>query len=134
MTIIYDDRPVRTIKSLSESDLPKARAYIRDAVYDWCKNKPNEVFAVRDLFGGVNTDWVGAPWAGTPLQAIYSYWSSWFMGSYPSLTTYERHQKVLSQAARDVGCLMKQVLQDDERKFESCNAGGTKGYKWVGGN
>jgi len=128
MTIINDDQPARNINSLSESDILEARKYIQEAVYDWCKNKPDDVFAVRDLFGGENTDW-----GGTPLQEIYGHWSSLYRGQHPELSDDELHKKAADQTAKDVGCLVKFVLQNDKRNFKSCNAGEAKGYKWMDG-
>lgn len=129
MTIINDRKPARTINSLSESEKIEARAYIQGAVYCWCKNKPDEAFAVRDLFGGDNTDW-----EGTPLQAIYCYRRLSYKERYPKLNSDELHKKAAGQAARDVGWLAKSVLQNDRREFESFDAGRAKGYKWIGGS
>ena len=129
MSITNDDQPANAISSLPESDLPKARAFIQGAVYCWCKNKPGEVFAVRDLFGRENTDW-----GGTPLQTIYDHWSSSYREQNPELSDDELHEKAADQAAKDVGWLVKSVLQNDRREFESSDAGMAKGYKWVGGD
>jgi len=126
---INGNQKTRNVYSIPESDIPKARAFIQGAVYDWCKNRPDEVFAVRDLFGGVNTDW-----GKTPLQATYNHWSSTYRKRYPKLSTDELHKKAAKQAAIDVGWLAKSVLQDDRRKFKSSNAGKARGYKWVGEN
>lgn len=129
MSITNDDQPARNINSLPEFGPAEARAFIQGAVYCWCKNKPDDVFAVRDLFGGENTDW-----GGTPLQEIYGHWSSLYRGQHPELSDDELHEKAADQAAIDVGWLMKSVLQNDRREFESSDVGKAKGYKWVGGD
>ena len=129
MSITNDDQPARNINSLPEFGPAEARAFIQGAVYCWCKNKPGEVFAVRDLFGRENTDW-----GGTPLQEIYGHWSSLYRGQHPELSDDELHEKAADQAAIDVGWLMKSVLQNDRREFESSDVGKAKGYKWVGGD
>jgi len=90
---------------------------------------PNQMFAVRDLFGDENADW-----GGTPLQAIYDYWRSSYREQHPELSDDALHKKAAEQAAKDVGWLVKSVLQNDRREFESCDAGKAKGYKWVGGD
>jgi len=128
MTIIKS-KPARNIYSLPETDIPKARAYIQGAVYCWCKNRPNEMFAVRDLFGGDNTDW-----GGTPLQGIYNHWRSVYKERHPELNPDELHKKARRQSAVDAGWLTKSVLQDDRREFQSSDAGRAKGYRWVGGD
>jgi len=119
----------RETSTLPESDIPEARAFIQGAVYCWCKNKPGDVFAVRNLFGGDNTDW-----GGTPLQAIYDHWHSTYREQNPELSDDELHEKAADQAAIDVGLLAKSVLQDDRREFKSTDAFKTKEYRWVGGN
>jgi len=129
MSITNDDQPARNIYSLPEFGPAESRAFIQGAVYCWCKNKPGDVFAVRDLFGGDNTDW-----GGTPLQTIYGYWSSSYREQHPELSDDEIHDKAADQAAKDVGWLVKSVLQDDRREFESSDAGMAKGYRWVGGD
>jgi len=129
MSIINDDQPANAINSLPEFGPAEVRAYIQGAVYCWCKNMPGQIFAVRDLFGGDNADW-----NRTPLQVIYYYWSSSYREQYPELSDDELHEKAAEQASKDVGWLMKSVLQDDRREFESCDVGKAKGYKWVDGN
>jgi len=96
-------------------------------VYCWCKNKPDESFAIRDFFGDVNADW-----GGTPLQAVYNHWRSVYKKRHPELNPDKLHQKAARQAAIDVGWLAKFVLQNDRREFESFDDGRARGYKWVG--
>ncbi len=126
MTIINDDQPARAIAPIPEENQAKARAYIQGAVYCWCKNQSGEMFAVRDLFGGVNTDW-----GGTPLQVIYNFHYESFKNRNPNLSTEEIHEKAADEAAKDVGRLMKSVLQNDKRNFESSDAGMANGYRWI---
>lgn len=126
MTIINDNQPARPINSLPEDDQTKARAYIQGAVYCWCKNQSDNIFAVRDLFGGDNTDW-----GGTPLQPIYDHHCQSVKDHSPDLDGDELHRKAAEAAAIDVGWLTKSVLQDDRRNFESSDAGRAKGYRWV---
>lgn len=77
--------------------------YLQGLVYVWCKNEGSRWFSARDL-GGVNFDW-----NGTPLQALYDY--------------HQRrrvdHNQAIKRAGIDDGWLLKEVLSEDRRSFET---------------
>lgn len=102
---------------IPEDDLMKIKAFLQGSVYCWIKNKKGEIFAGRDLMGGENFYW-----EGTPLMALF-----------------EKHKKLgknnndaVAEAGKDMGWILKLVLHEDKRTFESCDAGMAKGYKWDG--
>ena len=101
---------------ICDEDLTAIKNFLQGAVYCWIKNKEDELFAVRDLMGGENFDW-----DRTPLYCLY-----------------KKHKKLgkdnngaIKEAGKDLGWILKLVLKDDKRLFESCDKGMTKGYKWV---
>lgn len=93
------------------------KAFIQGAVYCWCKNRPDEWFAARDLFGGENYFW-----DGTPLLPLYEYYLGGDKGN---------NDHAVDEAGKAVGRLLKAVLCEDKREFEYRDAY-TKEYKWTG--
>ena len=83
---------------ISIVDIEMAKAYIQGAVHSFCKNNCDEPFSVRVLFGGDNKNW-----EGTPLQCIFDYHKY-----------IARTSKPEGIAARDVGHLLKGVLNEDK--------------------
>ncbi|VXC45896.1 conserved hypothetical protein [Pseudomonas sp. 8BK] len=101
------------VSGLSEIERVTALSFLQGAVYCWCKNRPDEWFALRDLVGGDNTHW-----SGTPLMPLY-----------------EKHSNLsdaqaFEAAAKDVGWLLKHVVVNDIRVFETKKAGLVRQYKW----
>ena len=86
--------------------------YMQGSVYSFCKNNPGEVFSVRILFGGMNNDW-----NGTPLQRLYD------NHAYVRKSKNPKHQTAI-----DAGRLLREVLENDSRKFEY--AGNKRGHRY----
>lgn len=108
---------VHKVSGLTTEQTQLAKAFLKGAVYCWLKNRKNEVFALRDLFGGENTNW-----SGTPLQCI------WEKQKNKGKTNDEAYE----QAAVDVGWLLKAVLAEDTtRTFKKVKLGLTNGYVLV---
>ena len=106
---------VRTITGISDHDLEKCRVFLQGAVYCWCKNRKNEWFALRDLVGGDNTEW-----DGIPLDAVY-----------------QKHianlapDRAYAEAARDAGWILKRVIADDQRVFDTQILDEVRHYQWL---
>jgi hypothetical protein len=107
---------VRDIAGLPEHDEALITAFLQGAVYCWVKNRKNEPFALRDLVGGDNTIWIT-----TPLEVLYQRQID--MGK----TTDEAH----AQAGKDAGWLLKKVLRDDGRRFDSTKEALVSHYTWA---
>lgn len=103
---------------MTPEQLTRIRDFLQGAVYCWVKNRSGEQFALRDLMGGENFEWLG-----TPL--------------YPLFEKHSRRGKTdeaaISDAAKDAGWLLKTVLTVDRRSFTEGDAGLANGYRWVGG-
>lgn len=93
------------------------KAFLQGAVYSWVKNRKDEVFAARDLVGGENFDWTG-----TPLYCLYQ----------KHIEQGKTNQKAIDEAGKDVGWILKAVLHEDKRTFETCDRGLSNGYRWLG--
>ncbi len=107
---------LRDVTGINDSEKALIKAFMQGAIYSWVKNcdKP---FAVRDLVGGENFDW-----NGTPLQVLYN----------KHISVGKTHEAAVEDAAKDLGWLVKAVLDEDKRTFEVGKAGLVSSYKWVG--
>jgi hypothetical protein len=116
--LINDNSQIRgNISDIHKCDMELIKAFLQGAVYCWIKNnKEGEIFALRNLVGGENSNWTN-----TPLKLLYKKHKD--MG---------KDNKTANEVAgQDAGKILKLVLNDDERKFEVSDAGFTNGYKWI---
>src|SRR5574344_1246818 len=97
----------KSVNGFTDEQLNLMRAFLQGAVYCWCKNRKDEWFAARDLLGGDNYFW-----QGTPMVALY-----------------EKSENV-EQAGKDAGWLLKQVIDNDKRSFETKKEGLVRQYRW----
>ena len=74
-------------------------------------------FAARDLLGGDNYYW-----QGTPLIQLYDYYLE---------GDEENHDYAVEEAGKAAGRLLKEVLINDKRTFET-EEGYTRMYRWNG--
>ena len=107
---------IRNKFGISDDELKAIRNFIQGAIYCWVKNQKDKFFAVRDLMGGDNYEW-----EGTPLYCLYK----------KHINKGKSQEKAIKEAGKDLGWILKSVLNDDKRIFDSCDLGKTKGYKWI---
>ncbi len=111
MTLLTDAE-IRNVNGIANEDQNKIIDFLQGAVYCWCKNRPDEWFALRDLMGGDNTYW-----KGTPLLAVY-----------------EKHSNspdAFELAGKDAGWLLKKTVAQDLRIFETKVSELVRHYRWV---
>ncbi len=115
---LIEKSKIQNVTGIDERQRNTIFCFLQGAVYCWCKNRPNEWFAMRDLMGGDNYYW-----EGTPL-----------------LSLYQKHYDILGKAsedavtaaAKDSGWLLKRVIEDDKRIFHTKKEGLVRMYKWDG--
>jgi hypothetical protein len=109
---------VYEVSGLNAADKTAIFNFLQGAVYSWCKNKPQEWFALRDLMGGTNNNW-----DETPLAILYDRQKKQIGKS---------HEEAYAQAAIDGGRILKEVLHQDARKFEAPDPSGepARQYRW----
>ena len=100
---------IREVHGISEEQKQRISDFLQGAVYCWCKNRKDEWFAARDLLGGDNYYW-----QNTPMFALY-----------------EKSENI-EQAGKDAGWLLKKVIADDKRGFETKKEGLVRQYHWNG--
>ena len=110
---------LRKVSGLTDTETQRIKDYMLGSIYCWIKNQKDGDsslwFAVRDLVGGENTKW-----DGTPLDVIYK---------------KHLHEKTsdeaFEQAAKDIGWIMKSVIFEDKRLFETKKEGMVRKYRWI---
>ena len=108
-------------RELDEATRKELHAFIRGAIYGWCKNCKDAgnvaFFAAVDIFGGENRDWTS-----TPLVALTKYYSE-----------SPNPQKASGQ---QLGHLLKYILHHCESREYTMRDGERKGmhakeYCWL---
>ncbi len=107
--MLIEKSQVNEVNGISEGDKRRIMDYLQGAVYSWSKNRKGEWFAARDLLGGDNFYW-----EGTPMYALYE------------------KSKDIEQAGKDAGWLLKKVINDDKRFFNTKKHGRVREYCWNG--
>ena len=106
---------IQKVHGLSEEELQKIKAFLQGAVYCWCAIRKSDWCCARDLIGGVNQDW-----KCYPLEVLYR----------RCIKAGRDHDHAFAQAARDAGNILKRVLSEDNRTFETMEMGRTRSYRW----
>ena len=107
---------VRDVLGIEEDDKNRIRAFLQGAVYCLCKNQENRWFSLRDLMGGDNSNW-----DRTPLFALYQKQENAGL-SVPA---------AIEQAGKEGGWLLKRIISDDLRLFETKEEKLIRQYRWI---
>lgn len=102
--MLIKKKRIYSITDITAGNIMNMEHFVQGAVYCWCKNRPDEWFSIRELFGGQNFDW-----NGTPLQHLYV--KHILQGRTPPYA--------LKKASIDAGRLLAGVLQKDVRIFDN---------------
>jgi hypothetical protein len=110
---LKDFSEIREVSGISPVQLTDIMNFLQGAVYCWCKNRPEEWFSIRDLMGGDNFFW-----DGTPLYCLY-----------------KKHENISSDpidaAGKDSGWILKKVIHEDKRKYDSRRDALIRQYLWI---
>lgn len=105
-----NEQKIRKISAkLSGEQITRIKYFIKGAVYSFCANNlaieqdgTSQWFGVYTLFGGNNFYW------SDPLVELYNYY----------IKINKSSDEAINMAGQDVGHLLKQVLQEDDRTYE----------------
>jgi hypothetical protein len=107
--------PESSIRNIEVENHQRIYDFLHGAVYCWCKNKPDEWFALRDLMGGDNFYW----------------------NDTPMIELYKKHElkgksdeESIKDAAIDAGWILKKVLHSSKRNFKHNKADMVRKYLW----
>jgi len=102
---------VREVRNITNDEKQRIEDFLQGAVYSWCKNN-DTWFALRDLMGGDNFHW-----QGTPLIALYE--------------KHKAKKNATELAGKDAGWILKKVINNDKRLFDTKKEAMTRKYKWI---
>lgn len=105
---------VRSVYGIDDTPLVEINNFLKGSVYCWCKNNPDKWFSLRDLMGGENFYW-----EENPLIALWE------------KHKHKGSKEAVKAAGIDAGWLLKKVIIDDCRTFESRIEARTRQYLWV---
>ena len=105
---------IRDVTGITKEEMQKICDFLQGAVYCWCKNRPKEWFSMRDLMGGENYYW-----QGTPLYVLYKKHEG-------------RSADPVNEAGKESGWLLKKVIHEDKRTFETKKEELVRKYRWTG--
>ena len=104
---------IHDVYHITKEEKQNIKSFLQGGVYCWCKNnKKNQWFSLRDLMGGENFHW-----QGTPLIKLYE--------------KHEHKEDSVKSAGIDAGWLLKKVISDDSRLFETKVEGMIRQYRWI---
>ncbi|MGA2141452.1 MAG: hypothetical protein ABSG94_03420 [Brevinematales bacterium] len=109
------DTGIREVGNLTPEQKQSIYDFLQGAVYCWCKNKKGDWFSLRDLMGGDNYDW-----NGTPLIELYNKHGN-----------KNDEDEQIKAAGQDGGMLLKIVIINDNRLFDTQINEQNRQYKWI---
>lgn len=118
MIVPSSENTVRDVTGIDPSVKREIKAFFQGAVYCWVKNRRDEWFAARDLVGGENFDW-----DRTPLITLFRKHEA----------SGKSNSAAIEAAGQDAGWLLKAVVEEDKRTFETRKDGQVRSYRWRGG-
>jgi hypothetical protein len=113
---LVKESEIRDVHGITPDEKQRIIDFLQGAVYCWCKNKPDLWFSMRDLMGGDNYYW-----DGTPLFILYQ----------KHIAKGKDSESAVRDAGIDSGWLLKRVLNDDLRKFDTRNEELINKYLWI---
>lgn len=115
MALEGDNTDIKPVEGISVENLQRIKDFLQGSVRCWCKNRKGEWFFLRDLVGGDNYDW-----SNTPLIVLYL--------KHEAIEDDE--DEAIKKAGYDAGWLLKTVLKEEAREFETQKSGNSRQYRW----
>ncbi len=106
------NKKIYSVSKISNEERQRIMDFLQGSVYCWCKNRKDKWFSLRDLVGGNNYYW-----QGTPLLPLY--------------TKHKGTKNQVKKAGKDAGWLLKRVLENDRREFDSKKENLIKHYRLI---
>jgi len=115
--ITVGDSTIREVQLLSEAEHQRICDYLQGVIYCWYKNRKGEWFTMRDLMGGDNS----SEWNNTPLAIL----------PIKHHDTGKNSEEAFKAAGIDSGWLLKKVIKNDTRRFETKDGEHVREYRWL---
>ncbi|ADJ28768.1 hypothetical protein [Nitrosococcus watsonii] len=110
---LTEESQLRSVTGITEEQKMNIVNFLQGAVYCWCKNRKDEWFSLRDLMGEDNYYW-----EGTPLLPLY-------------IKHEGANDDPVKEAGKDAGWLLKEVVANDKRVFDTKKESLIRHYRWV---
>jgi hypothetical protein len=110
------DATLRDVSGLSDTEKKSIVDFLQGAVYCWCKNNKGKWFTMLDLMGGDNRDW-----SKTPLEILYN----------KHIQNGKTVKEAFDNAGKESGWLLKKVINNDRRQFETEETDINRKYRWL---
>jgi hypothetical protein len=107
---------LKDVSDLSETAKTSIMDFLQGTVYCWCKNRKGEWFTMSDLMGGDNRDW-----RKTPLEILYN----------KHIQSGKTAEEAFDNAGKESGWLLKKVVHDDKKDFETEETELSRKYRWL---
>lgn len=112
--ITSGNNEIRSVTGISHEEENDIKNFLQGAVYCWCKNRKDEWFSLRDLMGGDN----------------------YFWNNTPLIQLWEKHNNLgksdpVIEAGKDGGWILKKVIENDNRNFETKEEEMIRKYRWI---
>ncbi len=107
---------VRNVTGITDEEKQRIYDYLHGMVYSWCASNRDGWFSARDMLGNVNFNW-----SGTPLQVLYD----------KHINEGKNPKKAIKAAGKDAGWLLKHLIANDQRQFETRLYGFIRQYRWI---
>lgn len=116
MLVIGDDLNIYPVDPMPQTKEDKIKSHLLGSVYSWCNNNDDAWFNTRNFVANNNKDW-----SNTPLIYLYTRRIS------SGMTDAEAHK----EARLDLGKILKSVVHDDVRYYETKIIKGQRNYRWL---
>jgi len=116
MAIVKGNKVIKRVSGLSVTQENRIYDFLQGSIYCWVKNREDEWFSLRDLMGGLNFDW-----QGTPMYNLYK----------KHLTRGYSIDESIKKAGIDAGWILKNVIANDIRNFETKKLNLIRCYRWI---
>jgi len=115
--IIRGDDTIRGVSWISHEEERRIMDFLQGAVYCFCNNHRDEWFSAIELMGGLNRD----NWTNTPLGVLYD----------KHINDGKDHEEAWALAGQEEGKILKKVIQNDQRQFETEESFPARKYRWI---
>jgi hypothetical protein len=116
MIISSDNVIVHEVAWLKPEDEQRIMDFLQGAIYCWCNQHNDSWFSVREIMGGNNRD----EWDKTPLGILYD----------KHIKDGKSHDESWDLAGKEEGKILKKVINQDARNFETKEYEQIRQYKW----
>lgn len=115
--MLLQETKIRNVSGISSKQKKEICKFLQGCVYCWCNNNSDQWFSLRDLMGDNNFDW-----HDTPLIVLFEK---------HRYNLQKSEEDAIRDAGKDAGWLLKKVISEDNRIFDTKKENLIRQYQWV---